>query len=73
MIRKQNYPAIMNMIKAYEHKYKKQMMYITLLDYIQQAYKFSRATTKEYGEDLRHMNYITVQADGKVIRMAGRN
>ena len=71
MPRKQNYPAIMDMIKAYEYKYKRQIMYITLLDYIQQAYQFSRATAKEYGEDLRHMNYITVQADGRVIRMTG--
>ena len=71
MLRKQNYPAIMDMIKAYEYKYKKQIMYITLLDYIQQAYQFSRATAQEYGRDLRHMNYITVQADGKVIRMTG--
>ena len=69
MLRKEKYPMILQMIKEYEYKFKKQMFYVTLIDYIQSAYKFSKKTAEEYGEDLRHMNYITVQTDGRVLRV----
>ena len=68
MPRGQKYPAIMNMIKQYEYKFKKQMNFQTLIQYIQGAYGISRKTAKEYADDLIKMNYITVNQDSRVTR-----
>lgn len=67
-MRGEKYPAIMNMIQKYEYKYKKQMNFQMLIDYIQGALGISRKTAKDYADDLIKMRYITVNQDSKVMR-----
>ncbi len=68
MTRGEKYSAILNMIKHYEYKFKKQINFPILILYIQKAYEISRKTAREYADDLIKMNYITVNQNTTVTR-----
>lgn len=69
MTRGEKYPAIMNMVEKFEYKYKKPMNFQMLILYIQEAYRISRKTAREYADDLIKMNYIQVDQNSKIRRI----